>query len=82
MPWLKEQGFSSRYGQLMVHGTKQQLNLSLNADLKSKLLPQGEYRAFAQTDWHQIQIDSLEARTLLGGLLAINGEVSWHKGLT
>ncbi len=82
LPWLKEQGFSSRYGQLMVNGTKQQLNLSLNADLKSKLLPQGEYRAFAQTDWHKIQIDSLEARTLLGGLLAINGEVSWHKGLT
>jgi autotransporter translocation and assembly factor TamB len=82
LPWLKEQDFSSRYGQLMVNGTKQQLNLSLNADLKGKLLPQGEYRAFAQTDWHKIQIDTLEARTLLGGLLAINGEVSWHKGLT
>ena len=82
LPWLKEQDFSSRYGQLMVNGTKQQLNLSLNADLKSKLLPQGEYRAFAQTDWHKIQIDTLEARTILGGLLAINGEVSWHKGLT
>ena len=81
-PWLKEQAFSSRYGQLMVNGTKQLLNLSLNADLKGKLLPQGEYRAFAQTDWHQIQIDSLEARTILGGLLAINGQVSWHKGLS
>lgn len=81
-PWLPEQAFSSRYGQLSVHGTKQALSLSLNTDLKSKLIPQGEYRAFAQTDWHKIQLAPLEARTLLGGLLSVSGEVSWHKGLT
>ena len=82
LPWLQEQQLSSRYGQLMLRGNKQQLALSLNADLKGKLLPQGEYRAFAETDWRKIQLLPLEARTHLGGLLRVEGEVSWQKQLS
>lgn len=77
--WLQTQGFISRYGQLFVQGNKTQLELSLNTDLQSHLLPRGEYRAFAKTDWHHIQLLPLEARTSLGGKVAIRGELSWPK---
>ena len=51
-PWLTAQEFSSRHGQVVVRGNKKGLVLSLVTDLKGKLYPQGEYRAYAETDWH------------------------------
>lgn len=78
-PWLAAQNIVSRYGMLSVRGNKKHLELSLNSDLQSQLLPRGEYRAFAETDWHSIKLLPLEARTDLGGKLAIHGEVSWPK---
>lgn len=78
-PWFSNQQFVSRYGQMNIRGNKQQLELSVNTDLQSNLLPRGEYRAFAETDWYKIQLLPLEARTNLGGKLAIRGEVSWPK---
>ncbi|MFO1374641.1 MAG: translocation/assembly module TamB domain-containing protein [Agitococcus sp.] len=78
-PWLSSQNFVSRYGQVSVRGDKKHLELSVNTDLQSSLLPRGEYRAFAETDWHSIDFLPLEARTVLGGKLAIQGKVSWPK---
>jgi len=78
-PWFTAQNFISRYGQLSVRGDKKHLELSVNTDLQSSLLPRGEYRAFAETDWHSIDFLPLEARTVLGGKLAIQGKVSWPK---
>lgn len=81
-PWLTEQNFRSRYGKLQLNGTKHQLSMVLTTNLQSKILPQGEYRTFAQSDWHKIQLQPLEARTLLGGLLSLQGDVAWQKGIT
>jgi autotransporter translocation and assembly factor TamB len=78
-PWLTQQALSSRHGQVFVRGNKQGLALSIITDLKGKFFPQGEYRAFAETDWHSLHFLPLEARTVLGGLLRIEGDVSWQK---
>lgn len=81
-PWLTAQEFSSKHGQVIVRGNKKGLVLSLVTDLKGKLYPQGEYRAYAETDWHSIHLLPLEARTLLGGLIRAEGRVAWQKNIS
>ncbi len=81
-PWFAAQQFHSRHGQVLVKGSKHGLALSLITDLQSHVLPQGDYRAVAETDWHSIHFLPLEARTLLGGTLRVNGEVAWRKDLS
>ncbi len=80
-PWLSAQNFVSRYGQANIRGNKKYLEISLNSDLQSQLLPRGEYRAFAETDWQHLKLLPLEARTILGGKLALNGQISWQNGI-
>ena len=80
-PWLSAQNFVSRYGQVNIRGNKKHLELSVNTDLQSNLLPRGEYRAFAETDWQHLKLLPLEARTILGGKLALNGQISWQNGI-
>lgn len=81
-PWLATQQIHSRFGQAFITGTKKGLNISLNSDLQSTILPRGNYRTVAETDWHSIHFSPLEARTVLGGKLRVEGDVTWQKALS
>ncbi|PTQ90468.1 translocation/assembly module TamB domain-containing protein [Agitococcus lubricus] len=81
VPWLAEQQFQSRYGQLVLQGNKQGLQARITTDLSAKQLPRGDYRAVIETDWHHLRLLPLQARTTLGGVLSLTGQVSWQPEL-
>lgn len=78
VPWYPALELKTTRGLVHVRGDKRGLSLLGDADFSGKLFPQGNYRWYARTDWHSLQLLPLEARTRLGGVLNVSGDIGWQ----
>lgn len=77
VPWYPNLELKTRSGAVQVRGDRHGLSMVGDADMEGKLFPKGEYRWYARTDWHSLLLLPLQARTRLGGVLSLSGDIGW-----
>lgn len=80
-PMALEQKLFSKKGEAIIEGTDKALSIVLNTDLAGKDVPYGEYQATLKTDFHGLDIDSLNGQ-LMGGKLLAQGHLGWSSGMS
>lgn len=81
-PIALQQQLYTESGLASFAGNIRRLDLSLQADLKGKEIPQGVYSAKMHTDLvHQLNIERFNGQ-LMDGEINLDGQVGWHKQLS